>query len=113
VFYSEMSLRLIILNLLSNSVKYRSLERQSMIEISTFLEEEFTVLRIKDNGLGMDVKLHGNDIYGMFRRYHENVSGIGVGLYLVKQVVDRNNGKIEVESELGKGTDFKIYLNRV
>lgn len=46
----------------------------------------------------------------MLRLYTENVSGRQVGLYLVKQVVDRNNGEIEVESELGKGTDFRIYL---
>lgn len=110
VFYSEMSLRLIILNLLSNSIKYRSLDRTTNIEISTFLEDEYVVLRIKDNGLGMNLELHGDDIYGMFRRYNENVSGIGVGLYLVKQIVDRNNGKIEVDSELGKGSDFRIYL---
>lgn len=110
VFYSEMSLRLIILNLLSNSIKYRSLDRTASIEVSSYLEDGFTVLRIKDNGLGMNLELHGNDIYGMFRRYNENVSGIGVGLYLVKQVVDRNNGKIEVQSDLGKGTDFRIFL---
>lgn len=112
VHYSESGIKEILLNLLSNSIKYKSPDRPGKIEISTYLKDDFLVLRFADNGLGMDVALHGDLIFGLFKRFHKNLSGSGVGLYLVKQIVERNGGKIKAQSEIGVGTIFKLFLHK-
>lgn len=112
LLYSESGIKEILLNLLSNSIKYRSPERPGKIEISTYLKDEFFVLRFADNGLGMDVGLHGDQIFGLFKRFHKNLSGSGVGLYLVKQIVERNGGRIKAQSEIGVATIFEIFLQK-
>jgi signal transduction histidine kinase len=67
------------------------------------------LLSVTDNGLGMNEE-NKNKIFGMFKRLHDHVEGSGVGLYIVKRIIDNSGGKIEVESELGKGSTFKVYL---
>lgn len=110
IIYSASGMKEILLNLLSNSIKYKSPDRPGNIEVSTYLKEGFVVLRVADNGLGMDVALHGDQIFGLFRRFHKSLSGSGVGLYLVKQIVERNGGRIKAESTVGVGTIFELYL---
>ena len=112
VHYSQSGIKEILLNLISNSIKYKSPDRPGKIEISTYLKDEFIVLRIADNGLGMDVELHGDQIFGLFKRFHKNLSGSGVGLYLVKQIVERNGGRIKAQSKIGVGTIFELFLQK-
>lgn len=112
LFYSRSGMNEIILNLLSNSIKYKAPDRPGEITISTYLKDAFFVLRFADNGMGMDAALHGDQIFGLFKRFHKNLSGNGVGLYLVKQIVERNGGFIRVESEIGVGTIFEIFLKK-
>jgi len=109
VKFSKKNLRSIISNLLSNAIKYRSFERQPVITIQTIKEEKYFNLHVSDNGLGMSS--HTKDkIFGMFKRMHDHVEGTGIGLYIVKRIVENAGGKIEVESELGKGSTFKVSL---
>ncbi len=103
------SLRSILYNLLSNAIKYRRLDIPAKVELKTYRKDDFTVLSVKDNGLGLRPDQQ-KKLFNLFTRLHKNVKGTGVGLFLVKRIVDNSGGKIEVESEEGKGTTFYIYL---
>lgn len=92
-------------------MKYKSPDKDALILIRSFLQENWVILIVSDNGLGIP----SNKIpvlFGMFKRFHNHVEGTGVGLYIVKRIVENSGGKIEVESEVGKGTTFTIYLKQ-
>jgi PAS domain S-box-containing protein len=107
--FSTKNLRSIFYNLLSNSLKYRAPERSPVISIKAGKVEGYYVLIVKDNGMGIKPE-NQEKIYTMFRRFNDNVDGTGIGLYMVKRIVDNAGGKIEVESEVGKGTTFTLFL---
>ncbi|WP_051313221.1 PAS domain-containing protein [Sporocytophaga myxococcoides] len=107
--FAKKNLQSIFHNLLSNAIKYHSHNRNPEIFISTKREENYTVLLIQDNGLGMK-KEQADKIFSEFKRLHKDVEGSGVGLYLVKRIITNAGGKIEVESELGKGSVFRVYF---
>ena len=107
--FSKKNLRSILFNLLSNAVKYRSPDRDLEIAIRTEQSEHFIILSIQDNGLGLDPN-NINDIFLKFNRKHDHVEGTGIGLYLIERIITNAGGKIEVESELGKGSVFRVYL---
>jgi PAS domain S-box-containing protein len=107
--FSRKNFRSILYNLISNAIKYASHERTPEIYISTSVEREYTVLTVRDNGLGISPN-YKEKIFGMFKRLHDHVEGSGVGLYIVKRIVDNAGGKIELESEVNVGSTFKIYL---
>jgi len=64
---------------------------------------------VQDNGLGVK-KEDQVKVFDMFKRLHVHVEGTGIGLAIVKRIVENCDGKIEIESELGQGTTFKVYL---
>jgi PAS domain S-box-containing protein len=101
----------ILLNLFTNAIKYRSHNRKSILEISYEVREQFVVISFKDNGLGIDLKKNGHKIFGMYKTFHGNEDARGVGLCITKNQIEAMQGKIEVESEEGTGSIFKIYLN--
>lgn len=107
--FSKKNFRSILFNLMSNAIKYRDPSRPCLIEISTRLEDNFVRLSVKDNGLGIH-KRHHQQLFNMFKRFHDHVQGTGVGLYMVKRIVENAGGKIEVKSEEGAGSEFKLYL---
>ncbi len=109
ISFSEKNLRSIVYNLIANAIKYHHPDRAPIIEVSSHQDDEYMVLTVKDNGLGLSKKNQGK-LYTMFRRFHDHVEGSGIGLYMVKRIVDNVGGKIEVESEEGEGTTFRIYL---
>ncbi|WP_157807627.1 ATP-binding response regulator [Hymenobacter chitinivorans] len=107
------SLRTILLNLLANAVKYRQPERPPQITVRSTATENQAVLEVQDNGLGIDLERDGSELFHLFRRFHpEAGEGTGVGLFLVNRLVQAQGGHIEVESELGVGTTFRIFLNQ-
>lgn len=109
--YQRKNLRSILFNLVSNAIKYASPQRKP--EISLKLEEHdknTLVLTIADNGLGMN-EMQMQKIFSMYKRMHTHVEGSGLGLYLVKRILDNTGDRIEVDSKLGKGTTFRIYFN--
>ena len=108
--FSKKNFRSILYNLLSNAIKYQDEERSCVIKISTRLEDSYVLLHIQDNGLGIS-QHHQSQLYTMFKRFHGHVEGSGVGLYMVKRIIDNAGGKIEVESEEGVGTAFNVYFN--
>jgi PAS domain S-box-containing protein len=108
--YPQKDLRSILFNLLSNAVKYRSPERQPLVRVSTRQEsEEWIVLAVEDNGLGMSPSQQ-QGLFGLFQRRHNHVEGTGVGLYLLKRIVEQAGGNLGVESRLGEGSTFFVYL---
>lgn len=109
--FSPKNLRSIFYNLIANSLKYRAPDRDPIIEIIGGESPEFIVITVRDNGLGMDLS-QGPSIFGMFRRLHNHVDGTGIGLYIVKKIMDNSDGRIEVESEVGVGSTFKLYFKR-
>jgi signal transduction histidine kinase len=107
--FSKKNLRSVVYNLLSNAVKYRYKNRASEIFLKTEKQNKYIVLSIADNGLG--IHKHGKEkVFTMFKRFHDHVEGTGIGLYIVKRIMDNAGGKIEVESEVGKGTTFRMYF---
>ena len=109
IVYSRKNLRSIIYNLLSNAIKYSSPERKPEVKLRSYTSGAYTVLSVKDNGLGMRPE-DSKKVFGMFTRMHTHVEGTGVGMAIVKRIVENSDGKIELESEVGEGTEFKIYL---
>ncbi|RVT98236.1 hypothetical protein EOD41_17855 [Mucilaginibacter limnophilus] len=111
VNFPPIYLESIILNLLTNTIKYRS-ERSPVIELRTYKDEkQCTVLECRDNGRGIDLKLHGEKIFGLYKTFHDTKNARGVGLFLVKTQVESQGGSIQVESTPGEGSVFKIIFN--
>ena len=101
----------ILLNLFTNAIKYKSPERKPTLEISYEIIEDYVVLNFKDNGLGLDLKKNAHKLFGMYKTFHGNEDAKGIGLFITKNQLEAMNGKIEIESEVGQGSNFKIYLN--
>ncbi|MEI9912059.1 MAG: PAS domain-containing protein [Bacteroidota bacterium] len=101
----------IFFNLISNSIKYRSPHTRPLIEISSKKSATTTELIFKDNGLGIDLKKRGEQVFGLYKRFHTHTEGKGMGLYMVKAQVETLGGKISIQSEIDKGTEFKIEFD--
>lgn len=111
MLYARKNLRSIIYNLVSNAIKYRSPERAPEVHVVTYQQGEHVVLEVQDNGLGIK-KEQQHKLFTMFRRLHSHVEGTGIGLYIVKRIIENNGGRIEVQSELGKGTLFRVHFKQ-
>lgn len=109
--YSKKNLHSILYNLLSNAIKYKSSKRAPVIIVDTYEESDYIVLRVQDNGLGIDPAKH-HKLFGMFKRLHDHVEGTGIGLYIVKRILENTGGKIIMESSLDEGTTFKAYFKK-
>nr|WP_255478834.1 ATP-binding protein [Rufibacter sp. XAAS-G3-1] len=112
VYFSRDNLYSLLTNLLSNAIKYRDTQRPLQISLSSSLQDQYLVLRVQDNGMGMDLSQYGQHLFSMFRRFHDHVEGSGVGLYIIKRIMDNSRGKVEVQSVLGEGTTFLLYFVR-
>ncbi len=110
VSFAPKHLRSIVYNLLSNALKYRSPDRPPLVELRCRSTENGpVVLEVQDNGLGLTDAQQGK-LFGMFRRLHDHVEGSGIGLYMVKRIVENAGGTIAVQSSPGVGTTFTITL---
>lgn len=111
VMYDRVALQSILHNLISNALKYRSPEREPVISIRFTKAPEGTSLMIFDNGLGIP-ETRIQETFGIYNRFHSHIEGAGVGLHLVKRLVERNGGEIKVASVEGAGTTFTIAFNK-
>jgi len=102
----------IILNFLTNAIKYKSEKRKPIIELRSRIEEDFVVFIIKDNGLGIDLKKFGDTLFQMYKTFHCNKDAIGIGLFITKNHIESLGGKVEVKSEVGVGTEFSVYFKK-
>ena len=110
-FHSDRSrLSIILNNLISNSIRYQNQqEADPFVEISVAITASSADIRITDNGIGIESKNH-EKVFNMFYRVSTQSVGSGLGLYIVKETVEKLNGVIKLESEPGKGTVFNIHL---
>ncbi len=109
VHFSRKNLKSVLYNLLSNALKYRSPDREPRVKISCRREVTYQVLTVEDNGLGMDMRQE-EKIFALFKRLHAHVEGTGIGLYIVKKMIENAGGRIEVESQVGVGSTFRVYF---
>lgn len=109
IVFSEKNLRSILLNLICNAIKYRDHSRDPQISISTYRVPGFIVLSVQDNGLGIKEE-DKTKIFEIYQRLDTITTGTGIGLYLLNKIMHAAGGKVELESEVGEGSTFKIYL---
>lgn len=112
VNFNKAYIESILINLLTNSIKYCSKAIPLQISISTEDLGDKIILKFKDNGLGIDIKQHKEKIFGLYQRFHENTDGKGMGLFLIKSQMEALNGSIEVESEPNAGALFILQFKK-
>lgn len=100
----------IVYNLISNAIKYRHPDRSPMITIKTERIENEICLTVSDNGLGIDMTAFKDKLFTLYSRFHTHLEGKGLGLYLVKTQISALGGRIEIESEVNKGSVFRVYF---
>ncbi len=100
----------ILLNLITNGIKYKSPERKPEIKIEVKVRGKLTILILTDNGLGIDMEKYGSKLFGMYQTFHGNKDARGIGLFIIKNQIEAMGGKIKVKSKVGKGTTWKVYL---
>ncbi|MCR5888833.1 hybrid sensor histidine kinase/response regulator [Hymenobacter sp. J193] len=111
VEYVRSNLRTVLLNLATNAIKYRYPDRTPQVWVRSRLQDGKPVLEVQDNGLGINLEKHGAELFQLFRRFHPQAGeGTGVGLFLVNRLVQATGGHIEVESQEGEGTMFRVFL---
>lgn len=101
----------IFYNLLSNSIKYRKEDVEPVIHITSSKNQDELILEFTDNGLGFDSRQQGENVFGLYKRFHSHVEGKGMGLFMVKTHVQMLGGKVSVESAPGEGARFTITVN--
>lgn len=111
VDYNPAYLESILLNFTTNAIKYSSPDRKPMLSFDFSIVDGVKMLSVADNGLGIDLKKHKNSLFGMYKTFHKHQNSRGIGLFITKNQVEAMGGKIEVISEVNKGTTFKIYFN--
>ena len=113
LMFPEIHFRSILQNLITNAIKYKKPKEHPIIEIRTDVEDRQTCLYVKDNGRGIDMNEFGNKLFGLFQRFHLDTEGKGIGLHITKSIIENYGGRIEVDSQVGRGTTFKLYLQCV
>ncbi|MBC7758423.1 MAG: PAS domain-containing protein [Phormidesmis sp. FL-bin-119] len=109
ISYSRRKLRSVVYNLVNNAIKFHLPGKVPNILISTKKENKYVVITVKDNGIGIDKTKH-KEVFSKYSRVGNTVEGSGIGLYLVNEIVTNSGGKILLDSQLGKGSEFKVYL---
>ena len=103
-------LRSILQNLLSNAIKYRDSRREPKVELTSYkTDDAHVLLRVSDNGIGI-TEADKDKVFEMYGRLHYDRKGTGVGMAIVKRMVDNLGGRIELESKVGEGSVFSIYF---
>lgn len=100
----------ILFNLIANAIKYRADDRTPHIKISVEKQNDRTIIKVADNGIGIDLEKHREHIFGIYSRFHQAREGKGLGLHMTKTQVEALGGTITVESTLGVGTTFSVIL---
>lgn len=100
----------IILNLVTNAIKYRDPKKECVLTIHANDEGQYIELMVEDNGLGIDLERYGQKLFGMYKTFHGNKDARGIGLFITKNQIESMGGRIEVESEINIGTKFRVKL---
>jgi PAS domain S-box-containing protein len=98
-------------NLISNAIKYCSPERRPQIRIKAERVGNNYIIKVSDNGMGIDLEKHGSYLFGLYKRFNLEIEGKGLGLHMTRNQVKALGGNIQVESQPGEGTTFTINFN--
>ncbi len=107
--FHKKNLTSIFYNLIGNALKYRSPERKPEIEIKAWKQHDSLYFTVQDNGLGIP-EAKRDRVFQLFKRMHSHIEGSGVGLYIVKRIVENNGGRITVDSQEGVRTTFTVEV---
>jgi PAS domain S-box-containing protein len=110
ICYNESFLQSIIYNVVSNAIKFRKEGKPLKIQLKTYREKDFIILKVQDNGMGIDLKTSRHLLFKPFKKLTSHASGTGIGLSVLQSIVEKNGGKVEVSSTVDKGSTFWIYL---
>ena len=108
VVFVNAYLESIMQNLLTNAIKYRDINKKSFVKFSTERNGKEITLKCEDNGLGIDLEKHKNNIFKLNKTFHHHKDARGVGLFMTKSQVEAFGGTIDVNSIKGEGTTFKL-----
>lgn len=98
----------VLLNFMSNALKYQSPDRQLNLQIKTIKNQDDVILSFTDNGQGIDLQKHGDKLFKIGKVFHNHPQAKGFGLFMTKSQVDALNGEIWVESTPGMGSAFYV-----
>lgn len=110
ISYIPAYLESIFQNLLTNAIKYKHPNRKPVINIRTANSDNQVYLIFEDNGIGIDMKRYGDQLFGMYRTFHQNKDAKGIGLFITRNQVEALGGSIQVESAVNVGTKFSVKL---
>ncbi|HRK05018.1 MAG TPA: PAS domain S-box protein [Chlorobiota bacterium] len=108
IHFSAVYLESILLNLVTNALRYRHPDRPPSIVISTRTDDTSTILQVADNGLGIDLTRYGGKLFGLRQTFHRHPDARGIGLFLTKSMIEASGGEISVESVVDHGTTFTL-----
>lgn len=108
--YNKAYLESILLNLISNALRYSHPDRKPVISLACFEQNGQLVLSVSDNGVGIDLKKYGDKMFGIYQTFNGNADARGFGLFISKNQIEAMGGNIVVESVINQGTTFKIYF---
>ena len=108
VRYPNIYLESVLINLLSNALKYRHPDRTPEISLKSTVENERVVLKVTDNGLGIDLKRFGHHIFKLRKTFHKHPESRGIGLFMIKSQIEALGGEIAISSEPNIGTTFIV-----
>lgn len=97
-------------NLISNALKYRAKDRAPVIVVKTGIQNGKIFLSVEDNGLGIDMAVHGDKLFGLRKTFHAHSEAKGLGLFMTKAQIEALGGKIVAESEVNKGSQFTVFF---
>lgn len=113
VDFPKVYLESILFNLVSNAIKYQPPGQQPLVIITTARDGNETVLRVQDNGIGINLNRHKDDLFKYKKVFHSGYKSNGLGLFLTKNQVEVYGGRIEVDSEVGRGSTFSVYFQKI
>ena len=109
--YNRAYLQSILINVISNAVRYSKTSYENrFIKFNFYTEKSFSILEIEDNGIGINMLRHKDKVFGLYKTFSNNKDAKGIGLFITKNQIEAMGGKIEIESQLNKGTLIRIFF---
>lgn len=102
----------VILNLLTNAIKYRSEKRNAFVQLQTRVSEDYVILEVSDNGLGIDLETHRHNLFQFKKTFHQREDANGIGLFITKNHVESMGGEIQVISQVDVGSTFSLFFKK-
>lgn len=113
IYYSKKYIDSILLNLLSNAIRYHSLDRSPEINIRSYEKDGWAYLEIEDNGIGIDLKKNKEDLFKLHKTFHNHPQSKGFGLFITKTQIEAMGGNIYAKSKLNQGSKFTVQLYKM